>query len=190
MPTSQAEAAVRAYLRYLNEPDSLIDRGALAKLEKAVNAAKDPIERLHAVAALRRASSADPSEVEDAFVEAAPAYAAEADLDRADFAALGVPDAILQRAFGGGRRGGRRSTRGAGRARRSTGGARGGVDAVKRAVLAMAGEFKLAELTVASPITVRKAVDELIEAGQVERLGPDPHHASRGRAPIVYRTVR
>lgn len=37
-----------------------------------------------------------------------------------------------------------------------------------------------------SPATVRKAVDELIEAGSVEKLGPVPDYSGRGRAPVQY----
>jgi len=33
-----------------------------------------------------------------------------------------------------------------------------------------------------SQATVRKAIDELIEAGQVEKAGPAPDHSGRGRA--------
>jgi hypothetical protein len=39
-----------------------------------------------------------------------------------------------------------------------------------------------------SPMTIRKAVDQLISEGIVVRLGPVPDHNGRGRAPIRYRT--
>jgi hypothetical protein len=38
-----------------------------------------------------------------------------------------------------------------------------------------------------SQATVRKAVDELSEAGQVEKVGPVPDYSGRGRAPVQYR---
>jgi DNA-binding Lrp family transcriptional regulator len=37
-----------------------------------------------------------------------------------------------------------------------------------------------------SPATVKKAVDELVEAGVVVRIGPDPDHSGPGRAPTLY----
>jgi len=37
-----------------------------------------------------------------------------------------------------------------------------------------------------SPMTIRKALNELIADGTIERLGPDPDHHELGRAPIVY----
>jgi hypothetical protein len=40
-----------------------------------------------------------------------------------------------------------------------------------------------------SEITVRKAIAELVDAGTVRNLGPDPHHHGRGRAPLRYETV-
>jgi hypothetical protein len=38
-------------------------------------------------------------------------------------------------------------------------------------------------------MTVRKAIEQMVESGNVERLGPDPQYRGRGRAPIRYRTV-
>jgi hypothetical protein len=190
MVTTDPQDAVRRYLQYLADPESLVDKAAVAKLEKAVAAAKDPLDRLHAIGALRRAASVDVSDIEDGFARGAAAYARAQDLDRADFASLGVSEYVLAEAFGGARRPGAAGRPARGTGRKASGNARGGVEAVKEAVFAGGAEFKLAELQVASPITVRKAVDELIESGQVERLGPDPHHNSRGRAPIVYRVVR
>jgi len=34
--------------------------------------------------------------------------------------------------------------------------------------------------------TVRKVVDDLVAAKKVKSLGPDPDHASRGRAPNLF----
>jgi hypothetical protein len=54
-------------------------------------------------------------------------------------------------------------------------------------VLEQKGTFLLAEVmgdAGGSPATIRKAVDELVGAGQVERLGPVPDYSGRGRAPI------
>jgi predicted ArsR family transcriptional regulator len=52
--------------------------------------------------------------------------------------------------------------------------------------------FTVAEATGAvggSPMTVKKALDELIEAGRIERLGPVSDWSGRGRAPNAYRVV-
>jgi hypothetical protein len=63
------------------------------------------------------------------------------------------------------------------------------VDEIKAHVLGLDGPFVLADVMSGvggSPATVRKAVDELVEAGQVARLGPVPDHSGRGRAPVQF----
>ena len=40
-----------------------------------------------------------------------------------------------------------------------------------------------------SQATVRKAIDELIRAGQVVKTGPVPGYSGRGRAPLQYKRV-
>ncbi len=40
-----------------------------------------------------------------------------------------------------------------------------------------------------SPATVRKAVEDLVESGRVEKLGPAVGHTGRGRAPTQYAAV-
>jgi len=78
--------------------------------------------------------------------------------------------------------------------RRSGGGTRQRAKAVsaeeiKTWILDQKGTFLLADVingAGGSQATVRKAVDELVEAGQVEKLGPVPNYAGRGRAPLQY----
>lgn len=60
---------------------------------------------------------------------------------------------------------------------------------VKAFVLKQKGTFTLADVMSGiggSPATVRKAVDDLVESGQVEKLGPVPDYSGRGRAPTQY----
>jgi hypothetical protein len=52
------------------------------------------------------------------------------------------------------------------------------------------GDFTLADLAAAidrGPPTARNYVTRLIEAGVLVEVGPDPHHAGKGMAPMVYR---
>ena len=63
------------------------------------------------------------------------------------------------------------------------------VDEVKAFVLGLSGSFVLADVMSGaggSQATVRKALDELVESGSVEKLGPVPGYSGRGRAPIQY----
>ena len=56
MPT-EPETVVRDYLAYLTDPSSLIDATKVSKAEAAVAKAKEPLDRLHALAALRKAQT-------------------------------------------------------------------------------------------------------------------------------------
>jgi hypothetical protein len=63
------------------------------------------------------------------------------------------------------------------------------VDEIKNYVLSTKGTFILTDVMSGvggSQATVRKAIDELIEGGQVEKLGPMPDYSGRGRAPVQY----
>jgi len=61
------------------------------------------------------------------------------------------------------------------------------------AILLQPGLFSLQTIEAesgASPMTVRKALKELIGTGAARRLGPDPAWAKAGRAPVLYDLVR
>ena len=58
----QGEDAIRLYLTFLSDPEKLIDRAVLKKLESAVETAKDPVEQLIARGALDRARNIDGNE--------------------------------------------------------------------------------------------------------------------------------
>lgn len=191
---SSPETAVRSYLRWLEDPASAVDERAVARADEALVRASDPIERLHALAARDRARTADADALIEAFVAQAKAWADREDITVAAFQEIGVPADVLTRAgFTVVRR---RSTGGARRTRaaRTAGAVRAPqmpVDTIKSAVLRLPARFTLADVAReaggGSPQTVRKAVDELISAGTVTKLGPDEGHQGPGRAPTVYR---
>jgi hypothetical protein len=63
------------------------------------------------------------------------------------------------------------------------------VEDIKAFVLDLKRTFILTDIMSGvggSQATVRKAIDELIEAGQIEKLGPVPGYSGRGRAPVQY----
>ena len=68
MPKSDPEGAVRLYMMYLVDPNSLRDEAAIAKAEAAVEKAKDPIDRLKAMAARDRAQSVDGEQYRQDFI--------------------------------------------------------------------------------------------------------------------------
>ncbi|MEZ5139619.1 MAG: hypothetical protein R2702_12885 [Acidimicrobiales bacterium] len=112
--SNEAEAAVRRYLAYLDDPSSVVDQDLVRAAEEAVAAAPDPLAKLHAAADLERARAADPGDIEDDFVRHAKAYAEAEDIPAEAFVAVGVPGDVLERAGIGEprtrRRGGRRAS--------------------------------------------------------------------------------
>ncbi|MBX3284192.1 MAG: hypothetical protein KF703_02515 [Actinobacteria bacterium] len=188
------ESAVRRYLAWLDDPASAVDQEAVARAEAALAAATDPIDRLHAAAARERARAADASSIATAFVRSARAYAEAEGIPVEAFRALGVPDDVLGEAgfavpSSRGRRG--PSASGTRRARSSAPRApQIPVGQIKAVAEQMPKQFTLAQLAEAagggSPVTVRKAVDELIAEGRAAKLGPDANHTGPGRAPTIY----
>ncbi|MEZ5234211.1 MAG: hypothetical protein R2749_16115 [Acidimicrobiales bacterium] len=178
------------YLQYLADPTKLVDQASVKKLESDVDKAKDPIDKLKAVAALERARAVDGQQHEDAFIRNARAWADAEGIPLAAFKTMGVPDAVLARAgFDDGRRRGGRSRSAAKRATTRSGRAKStSADAIREWVLATAGTFTLADVQKGiggSPATIKKAIDELIEADKVENLGAAAEHHGRGRARIT-----
>ena len=194
MSASTPEDAVRRYLEWLEDPDSLIDDEAVARAEAAVADARDPLTRLHALADAEHARQADADAVIKDFITHARAYAEAQSIPIAAFRAVGVSDDVLRQAGFGvvGRVPAGRSSKGA----RAAGAPRAkqvSVDELKAAALGLPKRFTLTDLAAAagggSPATVRRAVDELISAGKVDKLGPKPDHQGPGRAPTLYQLV-
>jgi hypothetical protein len=181
-----AESAVRNYLLFLQDPSQLIDQGEIERVEAEVHAATDPLDRLRGINRLQQLRAGDSDSYRQAFLTHAKGWAEANGIAPASFAELGVDDATL-RAAGLAARGGRRN---AGRTRQRSGQGQVRVEQVKAAAARQSGEFTLADLAAASgasPMTIRKAVDEMIGAGEVQRLGPTPNWSQPGRAPILFR---
>jgi hypothetical protein len=121
----------------------------------------------------------------EGFVAHAKAWAEQAGVPVSGFREMKVPDDVLRTAgfdVPAGRRG---RGGGAGRQRAKA----VSVEEIKNYVVAQTGTFLLADVMAGvggSQATVRKAVDELIDAGEVNKLGPVPDYAGRGRAPTQY----
>lgn len=188
------ESAVRRYLAWVDDPASAIDEDAVERAEAAFASASDPIDRLHAAAARERAKAADVGSIATDFVAHARSYAEVEGIPVEAFRTLGVADDVLAEAgfavpSSRGRRGpvagARHQTRASGpRAPQIP------VAQIKSVVDQMPKQFTLAQLADkaggGSPVTVRKAVDELITEGRAAKLGPDTNHSGPGRAPTIY----
>jgi hypothetical protein len=187
--TDTAEGAVRLYLMYLDDPTKLVDQTAVKKAEAAVGSAKDPLDRLQALARLERARQADGDLLRKDFVAQARTYAEDQDIPASAFREMGVPaDTLAEAGFdmGTSRRRRRSAPTTAGRSRAP----RVPLDEIKSAVGSLSKRFTLSDLADAagggSPATLRKAVEELIADKRVTKIGPKEDHHGRGRAPTVY----
>lgn len=185
------ENAIRRYLLYLEDPNKLRDENEIQKKTRAVLDASDPIEKLKALSELEQVAKVDEAPLRAGFVEHAQTWADAERIPVSAFRELRVPDDVLRQAgfdvpasAARGRRG-RGSPESSGRQRAKA----VPVEEIKAYVLEQKGTLLLADIMGGlggSPATVRKAVDELVEAGQVKRLGPMPDYTGRGRAPIQY----
>ncbi|MCU1398146.1 MAG: hypothetical protein JWN62_1255 [Acidimicrobiales bacterium] len=185
--TLDPEAVVRQYLLFLEDPSRLVDEAEIARLEAEAAGTSDPIEKLRALAALTRARNVDGSAYEQAFVRVARGWASDNAIPVSSFVALGVSEAVLRTA---GLLTSTKST--AARSRRSTGGRGRSVSAkeIQAHIATLThGSFTLADIASSvggSPMTIRKAVDGLVQNGTLKRLGPTPKWAGPGRAPILF----
>jgi hypothetical protein len=75
--TTDAEGAVRLYLLYLDDPGKLRDEAEIQQRTQAVLDAKDPIDKLKALAELERVANVEEAPLRDAFVKHAKAWAEE-----------------------------------------------------------------------------------------------------------------
>lgn len=183
----EAEVAVRSYLYMLEDPTSLIDAGRIAALEAAVVSATDPLEKLKSLADLDRARVPDRDAYEQAFIRYAKVWATQFDVPASSFQQLGVSDQTLQAAglLAGSRRSGRPRRDDS---RKSTTPAVS-KHTIKAHVNTLTGQFTLADVADrvgGSPMTLRKAIEELISEGSLQKLGVSTEHVGRGRAPIIY----
>jgi Bacterial regulatory proteins, gntR family len=184
------ESAVRSYLVALDDPTKLVDESKIADLEAALKRASDPIDKLKAMAELERVRNVNVVTYRLAFIQHARQWAAEHDIPGSTFRTFGVDDGTL-RAAGPLGRPARTSSDGPRRSRASGGKRSSSVSArqIKAHVATRTGPFTLSDVAAAvggSPMTLRKAIGELVSEGVVDRLGTDPKHIGRGRSPIVY----
>jgi hypothetical protein len=200
------EGAVRLYLMWLENPEQLVDRTVVERLEREIGSTADPVARLRLLGQLERAQVADEAQLEADFVRLAGRWAEENEVPASAFRQMGVSDEVLdaaglvdganaRRRGSRGGRGGRQRTareaspRGAERPPRAKPVSR---EALQSWMLEHAGPFTVAHVTEAvggSPMTVKKVVDELVQAGQLQWLGPVSDWRGRGRAPSAYQSV-
>lgn len=191
-PTSGSpdEEAVRRYLQFLAAPESFLDEGRVRSLRDKAGAADDVLERARLLAEAYRAENVDEAPLVAGFTAHAKAWADDAGIPAAVLSEMGVPDAVLADAgFEPDTR--PRARKGSSRRSPSSRGRRVSTEEIREHVRSRTAPFTLKDVAGGlggSPMTIRKAVEDLVAAGEVERLGPVPDYRGRGRAPVQYRT--
>lgn len=178
--------AVREYLQFLEDPEQLRNVDAIEATKDELQRATDPLDRLKVLTRLERLQNPSVDEYRDRFIEHAKAWADANDVPPTSFATLGVRQEVLRAA-------GlitRRASSAASPPPRVAAQKNTSVDAVRAVIGSLAGSFSLTDVrhaSGASPMTARKAINQLIQEGSVERVGPDPHRTGQGRAHILFR---
>jgi hypothetical protein len=186
--TITPEAAVRAYLQFIEDPTSVVDAAAVKKAQSAVDKATDPIARLKAIGALERAQATDETVYRTDFVRFARAWATEEGVPASAFRELGVPaDVLADAGLDGQPKGRRRSKAGtAPRLRRPP----VKTEQLEAGILAFSEPFTVrdvADRIGGSPITIKAALDRLVAQEKVVDAGERP--GARGRAAKVWRVT-
>ncbi|QGG95001.1 helix-turn-helix domain-containing protein [Actinomarinicola tropica] len=191
-----AEDAVRRYLSWITDPGSVRDEALIAELERKIADASDPIEKIHLASDLHRARQVDGSSLRREFLAVARRWADAQGIVPEAFLELGVPAEDLRHAgFDVGAPMGRRAEVGTvDRPGRATGrrAPRASVEDIRAGARSFDGPFTIADLrdrVGGSPATVRKALEAMVEAGEVRNLGAADDWPGPGRPPHRYRTV-
>ena len=185
------ERAVRNYLTFLSDPSQLIDAAKVKELQKRVDSAKDPVDKLRAIAAVELAKAADPAAFRADFVANAKAWAEAEGVPGSAFRSMGVPaDVIAEAGLDDGKR---RRGRGKGKAQTSaTRTRRPSVrsDQLEQGILGMSGEFTTKDVVDqvgGSQLTVRTAIDRLEAQGKISTAGE--RAGGRGRAARTWKVA-
>jgi hypothetical protein len=188
--TASPESAVRDYLTFLSDPDSLIDAKEVSRLEGEVAAAKDPIDRLLAMGKLHQAKASDAGTYEKVFISEGKAWADAEGIPASAFEQMGVSRDVLQAAgiivVGG---------RGRGRVRTPmkppTALRRQAIKSndLEAGILTLTEPFSVKDVSDkigGSAITVKAAIDRLEAQGKITPAGG--RAAARGRASKTWTT--
>jgi hypothetical protein len=190
MATNASETAVRNYLTFLNDPDSLVDQAAVKKLQSDVEQAKDPIDKVRAISQLENARRGDPDVYRQGFVENAKPWAEAEGVAPSAFEQMGVPQDVLREAgfLGGLTRKAKKLakgvTKGAASAQRRPSMKAGELE---RGILALGEPFSVKDVSEkvgGSMLTVRAAIDRLEAQGRIMPAGE--RTGGRGRSSKVW----
>ena len=95
MATKQADAAIREYLLFLENPAQLVDQRVAERLERRIETAADPLDRLIAIAEHERAIHPDEIPYRSAFITHAKQWATDHNVSARAFEQMGVASEVL-----------------------------------------------------------------------------------------------
>jgi hypothetical protein len=189
--TTSPETAVRNYLTFLSDPQSLVDAKEVERLEKAVTDADEVLAQVVARAALLKAKRQDPEVYERAFIEHAKAWADSNGVSGEVFEEMGVRRDMLQAAglLAGARRSSARTPRRATSAAKTTAPRRASVksEELEAGIFRLEGPFSVRDVSEkvgGSTITVTKAIERLEAQKKIVSAGERPNE--RGRASRIW----
>ena len=186
MASAAAEKAVRTYMTAIQDKAALLDSEKISKLERKLSETVDVVKRVQLRQELLEARNpqAAQAKAEQDFVKHAKGWAESKGVTADAFIAEGVSQDTLRKAgyrFTNTARG-RRAASTAGRRTRVT------TEQIRDAIPDGAFTVKdLEQASGASTATVRKVIDEELEAGKLADDGADPDHSGPGRAPTLYK---
>ena len=198
MTATTTEDAIRRYLLLTNDPDKLIDHDTLEELGKKLEVSDDPVERIKIRAEMEKAKQPPTEELEASFIEHAKSWAEENNISTDVLIAEGADPAVLRQAGFHVGRGPRKTTRQT--VKRQSGkksensdsehrkGASTSDDVINYIRRRARKPFTMPDVVNAvgvSRSTAMKAVNQLIEAGEVEDTGEE-RESGRGRNAKIY----
>jgi len=178
---STPEEIIDKYLRYLEDPASIVDEGRVAEAQKAVDAATSPTAKVIAISRMHKVRNADPAELIAEFASVAKAWGETNEVDPDAWKAMGVPTTVLVQAGIVESHGRTPSAGSAPRARR--------VSAQEVEAAIPDGPFTVktvANASGATPATVKSVLDRLTADGTVKYLGKDTSFTGQGARPNLY----
>ena len=173
---SEQELAVRNYLAFLSDPESLRDDEAIADLEEQLAVVVDPLEelairdKLEALRALSEGAFIGP------FIQHAAAYAERVGLSASGFESMGVDPKVLRQAGV--------------LSKTPYVKVESVIEIIKSSGKEEFTQPQVIELTGAAPGTVQKALSAMIEEGSLVKTDErNPDHVGRGNRARLYRMV-
>jgi hypothetical protein len=191
MAKDNVDETIRQYLRYLSDPNGLVDLDKVSELEAAAERTEDVLERLRIYSELGQLSAIDVDAIQARFIKHAGRWAKQNGISAEAFRRMNVPEDVLMAA---------KLLPKAKAPRRASSTTPGNVAkrrprVTTETILGLvpdSGDFtvkSIAAASGASDATVRKVLLELEERRKITQVGTERSAGARGRGAAVYRSI-